>query len=108
MSEPKGRIKLCGTDAVKSGEMLLVEISGLPALAVYRVGNEYYCTQNLCTHGASSLADEGDFEGYIIECTWHNGKFDVRTGAPCALPCIEPLRTFPVVVEGADVFIDVA
>jgi p-cumate 2,3-dioxygenase ferredoxin component len=108
MTEPKGRIRLCAKDAVKSGEMISAEIEGLPKLVVYRVADEYYCSQDLCTHGAASLSDEGDLDGYMIECTWHNGKFDIRTGAPCALPCTEALRTFPVVVEGSDVFIDVA
>jgi p-cumate 2,3-dioxygenase ferredoxin subunit len=107
MDEPKGRIRLCAADAVKSGEMLQVEIAGLPRLCVYRVSDEFYCSQDLCTHGASSLSDEGDLDGYIIECTWHNGKFDVRTGEACALPCTEALRTFPVTKDGGDVFIDV-
>jgi p-cumate 2,3-dioxygenase ferredoxin component len=108
MGEPKGRIKLCDATAVGSGEMTSVEIDGLPKLVVYRVGDEYYCTQDLCTHGAASLSDEGDLNGYVIECTWHDGKFDIRTGQPCALPCTEALRTFPVTVEGGEVFIDVA
>jgi nitrite reductase/ring-hydroxylating ferredoxin subunit len=107
MTEPKGRIRLCSPGDVKPGEMLGVEIEGLPKLAVFRVGDEYYCTQDHCTHGAASLSDEGDLAGYIIECTWHDGKFDVRTGKPCALPCTEPLRVFPVTLDGDDVFIDV-
>lgn len=106
MSEPSGRIRLCGADEVESGGMLGLEIEGLPKLAVYRVESEYYCSQDLCTHGAASLSDEGDLNGYIIECTWHDGKFDIRTGAPCALPCTEALRTFAVVVEGGELFID--
>jgi nitrite reductase/ring-hydroxylating ferredoxin subunit len=108
MTEPKGRIRLCGTDDVGAGEMIAVEIEGLPKLVVYRVGDEYYCSQDVCTHGAASLSDEGDLDGYVIECTWHEGKFDVRTGQPCALPCTEPLRTFPVTVDGDTVYIDVA
>ena len=40
--------------------------------------------------------------------TRHNGKFDIRTGEACALPCTEALRMFPVTVAGAEVFIDVA
>jgi p-cumate 2,3-dioxygenase ferredoxin component len=106
MTEPKGRIRVCSAGQVEAGGMLGVEIAGLPKLVVYRVGDEYYCSQDLCTHGAASLSDEGDLEGYIIECTWHDGKFDIRDGKPCALPCTEPLRVFPVTVEAGDVFID--
>lgn len=107
MTEPKGRIRVCSIDDVKPGEMLGVEIDGLPKLAVFRVGDEFYCSQDLCTHGAASLSDEGDLDGYVIQCTWHDGKFDVRTGEPCALPCTEALRIFAVTLDGGDVFIDV-
>jgi len=105
MSKPKGRIRVCATGDVKPGEILGVEIDGLPKLAVYRVGDEFYCTQDMCTHGAASLSDEGDLCEYVIECTWHDGKFDIRTGKPCALPCTEPLRTFAASVDGDEVFI---
>jgi nitrite reductase/ring-hydroxylating ferredoxin subunit len=86
--------------------MLQVSVEGLPALAVYRVGDEFYCTNDHCTHGAASLSDEGDLEGYIVECTWHQGKFDIRTGKPCALPCTVPLKTYRVVLKDESVFIE--
>ena len=38
MTEPKGRIRVCAADDIKPGEILGVEISGLPKLAIYRVG----------------------------------------------------------------------
>jgi p-cumate 2,3-dioxygenase ferredoxin component len=108
MSEGKSRVRLCAVDDVETGAMLQVGAPGLPALAVYRVGaEEFYCTQDLCTHGNASLSDEGDLQGYIVECSWHEGKFDVRSGQPCALPCTEALKTFPVTVEAGAVFIEV-
>lgn len=62
-----------------------LEIEGLPKLALYRVESEFHCSQDLCTHG---------------------GKFDIRTGGACAHPCTEALRTFPVIFEDGDLFID--
>jgi nitrite reductase/ring-hydroxylating ferredoxin subunit len=100
------RLRLCAADDIEPGEMLQVIVPGLPQLAVYRVSeDEFYCTQDMCTHGNASLADEGDLEGYIVECSWHEGKFDIRTGLPCALPCTEPLKTFPVVVQDGAVML---
>jgi nitrite reductase/ring-hydroxylating ferredoxin subunit len=107
MSEAKTRVRLCAVDDVETGAMLQVSAPGLPSLAVYRVGEEFYCTQDLCTHGSASLSDEGDLQGYIVECSWHEGKFDIRSGQPCALPCTEALKTFPVTVDGGSVFIEV-
>jgi p-cumate 2,3-dioxygenase ferredoxin subunit len=108
MSDGKSRVRLCAVDDIETGEMLQVSAPGLPSLAVYRVGDEeFYCTQDLCTHGNASLSDEGDLQGHIIECSWHEGKFDIRTGQPCALPCTEALKTFPVTLADGDVFIEV-
>ena len=107
MTAPKERLRLCAADAVKPGEMISVELEGLPKLVVYRIGDEFYCSQDACTHGGASLCDEGDLNGYVIECNWHNGKFDIRTGEPCSLPCTEPLRTFKVSRDRGDLFIEV-
>jgi p-cumate 2,3-dioxygenase ferredoxin subunit len=108
MSESKSRVRLCGVDDIETGSMLQVSPPGLPALAVYRIADgEFYCTQDLCTHGSASLSDEGDLQGYIVECSWHEGKFDIRSGQPCALPCTEALRTFPVTIANGEVFIEV-
>ena len=106
MTEHRRRIRLCSTHELEPGAMKSVDIDGLPRLAVYRMGNEFFCSEDACTHGGSSLSDEGDLAGYVIECGLHSGKFDIRTGEPCAPPCTEPLRTFPVRRAGDDLYID--
>ena len=108
MSDAKRLVRVCARDDVDSGAILQVSVEGLPTLAVYRVGDEFYCTEDLCTHGAASLSDEGDLNGYVIECTWHEGRFDIRTGQPCALPCTVPLKAYPVVLQDEEVFIEIA
>jgi p-cumate 2,3-dioxygenase ferredoxin component len=108
MSDGKLRVRLCAVDDIEEGAMLQVTPPGFPVLTVYRVGeSEFYCTDDTCTHGSASLSEEGDLQGYIVECNRHGGKFDIRNGQPCGLPCIEPLQTFRVVVEGGEVFIEV-
>ena len=47
-------------------------------------------------------------EGHVIQCTWHNGKFDIRTGGVLGPPCPASLRTYPVIVRDGDVYIEVA
>lgn len=69
-------------------------------VALYRVEDQYFATAELCTHGEVSLAD-GYLEDGVIECPFHQGLFDVRTGAAVGPPCTVPLRTFPTrVVDG--------
>jgi|GEM_PF-59185 len=75
-------------------------------VAIYRVrGEEVFATDDRCSHGASSLCDEGALEGYVIECGLHLGSFDIRTGKPVATPCTKSIRTYPAHVRGGTIWI---
>jgi 3-phenylpropionate/trans-cinnamate dioxygenase ferredoxin subunit len=43
----------------------------------------------------------------IIECPLHQGRFHIPTGAPKGAPVHLPLRTYPVKVEGGEVFVGI-
>ena len=43
----------------------------------------------------------------IVECPFHQGRFDVRTGAAMGAPVIVPLQTFPVQVVDGRLFVRV-
>lgn len=104
MSEVATRIRLCSRDEVAEGSAIRIE-SGDLTLAVYRVADMYYVTDDHCTHGPGSLS-EGYLDGHRIECDFHNGAFDIRTGEVLAPPCMVPVKTYRVVLEGEDVFIE--
>lgn len=91
-------IRLCHREDVEEGIPVSVEPVGLPPLAVYQVGDDYYVTDNICTHSFSLLTD-GFQEGKVIECAVHGGTFDIPSGEATAFPCRKPLRTYPVVLD---------
>ena len=97
MAGASTRIDVCATGDVAPGTVLKVEAGDL-TLAVYNVEGVFYVTDDHCTHGPGSLS-EGYLEGHIIECDFHNGMFDIRTGAVVAPPCMIPIQTYKVVVE---------
>lgn len=99
------RIALCKTQDVAPGTALKVENGDL-LLAVFNVDGKFYVTDDTCTHGPGSLS-EGPLEGEVVECDFHNGKFNVRTGEVCASPCMIPLKTYPVTIDGDTVTIEV-
>ena len=99
------RLDLCSTADIAPGAAIRVEAGGL-TLAVYNIEGEFYCTDDLCTHGPGSLA-EGYIDGDVVECNFHNGQFDIRTGEVVSPPCMIAVKTYPAVVEGGAVFIDV-
>ncbi len=99
------RVELCSADEVSEGAALKVEAAGL-VLAVFNVDGEFYATDDLCTHGPGSLS-EGYIEGDVVECNFHNGQFNIRTGEVVAPPCMIPIKTYPTRVEDGKVVIDV-
>lgn len=99
------RIELCSTEAVAPGTALKVEIDDL-ALAVFNVGGQFYVTDDLCTHGPGSLS-EGYIEDDVVECNFHNGQFNIRTGEVVSPPCMLPIKTYPAMVVDGKVTIEV-
>jgi nitrite reductase/ring-hydroxylating ferredoxin subunit len=92
-------IDLCSTSEVPEGGALKVERDGL-VLAVFNLGGRFFVTDDACTHGPGSLS-EGDVDGEVVECNFHNGAFHIPTGRVEAPPCMVPLRTYVVeVVDG--------
>ena len=75
-------------------------------VAVCNVDGQLFAVDDVCTHDDGSL-DQGDLDGFEIECPRHMARFDVRTGAATALPAVVPIDTFGVRVEGDDIEIDV-
>jgi nitrite reductase/ring-hydroxylating ferredoxin subunit len=98
------RIELCSTDEVAPGTALKVETEGL-TLAVFNVDGAFYVTDDLCTHGPGSLS-EGYIEDDVVECNFHNGQFNIRTGEVVGPPCMVPVKTYPVLVVDGKVTIE--
>ncbi|MDB5759823.1 MAG: Rieske (2Fe-2S) domain protein [Burkholderia sp.] len=73
-------------------------------IALYNAGGEIYATDNICTHGHARLC-EGFLEGHEIECPLHQGRFDIRTGAPSCAPVTEAIRSYPIRIESGRVFV---
>jgi len=74
-------------------------------IALYAVDGEVFATNNVCTHGNARLC-EGFMEGHEIECPFHQGRFDIRSGAVTCAPATEPLKTWPVKIEGGQVYLN--
>jgi nitrite reductase/ring-hydroxylating ferredoxin subunit len=98
------RIDLCSTGDVASGNALRVEAGDL-ALAVFNVDGEFYVTDDQCTHGPGLLS-EGYIEDDVVECNFHNGQFNIKTGEVVAPPCMIPIKTYRTTVENGRVFIE--
>ncbi|HEX3053034.1 MAG TPA: Rieske 2Fe-2S domain-containing protein [Aggregatilineaceae bacterium] len=55
-----------------------VEVEGQPVL-LYRYGGSVYAIGAVCSHAGGPL-EEGQFDGFCVQCPWHDSVFDLRTG----------------------------
>jgi p-cumate 2,3-dioxygenase ferredoxin subunit len=100
-------VDVCAADAVAPGSIVQGTLPDGRNVAIYNVAGAIYVTDDLCTHGQSSLAEEGMLDGFLVECGWHYGRFDVRTGAPAGAPCAVPLASYAVTIRDGRVLVEV-
>ena len=85
------------------GAGLEFEVSGR-IVALFRVGDAVHATAPMCTHGRARLC-EGFIEDGSIECPLHQGRFDLKTGAPMCAPVTEALVIHPARVEAGRIWV---
>ncbi|MEX0801269.1 MAG: non-heme iron oxygenase ferredoxin subunit [Dehalococcoidia bacterium] len=93
--------KVASVSDVPAGEMLLVQVDGQDVVLA-NVDGQIVAFGNECTHRGGPLS-EGILEDGIVECPYHQGRFDVRTGEVVDEPPEEPIPTYKVQVEGEDI-----
>lgn len=94
-------VKIASVSEVPPGGRKPVIVDETPALLL-RIGDDFYCIEDVCTHDGQPLTD-GPVADCQITCPRHGARFDLRTGQPTRMPATEPVRTFPVEVRGDDV-----
>lgn len=100
------RVRVADILEVNIGKAKVV-YAGSRRLALCRpTADELYAIDDVCTHDGGPLG-EGELCGYEIECPRHGAHFDVRTGEALTLPATRPVKTYRVVVEGDEVYIEV-
>jgi naphthalene 1,2-dioxygenase system ferredoxin subunit len=80
--------------------------AGKLRVVLYQAEDSFYATSAICTHGEADLSD-GYLDGFNIECPFHQGLFDIRTGEAVGPPCFEPIKTYAVRLQGGVLEVDV-
>jgi nitrite reductase/ring-hydroxylating ferredoxin subunit len=92
-------VTVASTNDIPPGEMTIVDVNGTE-VAIANVDGEYCAFANSCTHKGGPLGEGLLLPGGIVECPFHGGQFNVRTGAVVAAPPTEPVATYEVQVLG--------
>ncbi len=90
------RVPLGALDSFEAGRIHGLEVDGRQLILVNLDG--------ICTHAYAELAT-GFLTGEYVRCPLHLSQFDVETGEAVSPPAEEPLRTYPVEVEGDAVYV---
>ncbi len=95
------RHRAAATDELPVDSMKNVRV----CLAHAEDGN-FYALNDVCTHEEFSLCD-GELWGMDVECPQHGSRFNLATGKVTGLPAVIPAQTYPVTLEGADIYVEV-
>lgn len=82
-----------------------VEQTPVGPIALYHLSGRLWATADACPHAGASLC-EGELDGDVVTCPRHGSQFRVTDGARLRGPADLELRTFPVVIEAGDAFVE--
>ena len=99
-------IKVASAAELADGAKLLVEADERLVI-LFRIGDDIYCIDDVCTHDGGTLSD-GEFEGCEIACPRHGAKFDVRTGKAVCMPATQSTVAHEVKVDGDDILVKIS
>jgi 3-phenylpropionate/trans-cinnamate dioxygenase ferredoxin subunit len=102
MSEPRFE-RACAVSELPDEGVLGIQLGTVP-VAIVRAEGEVYAINDVCSHEEVPLS-EGEVYDHTVECWLHGSCFDVRTGKPTGPPATEPVATYPVRIDGDDVYV---
>ena len=97
--------KVATVSELADGAKLLVEADERLVI-LFRIGNDHFCIDDVCTHDGGTLSD-GEFKGCEIECPRHGARFDVRTGKAMCMPATKDTVAHEVKVDGDDILVKI-
>ncbi|WP_191600420.1 non-heme iron oxygenase ferredoxin subunit [Marinomonas algicola] len=90
-------------EEVPEDDVIGVNVNG-HQIALYKVDDEVFATDNVCTHGQALLSD-GFLEDGEIECPLHQGRFCIKSGKAMNEPLTEDIKTYETKIEEGQVFL---
>lgn len=98
--------RLPGAAQLPCGQTQRTVIDGVPVCLVRTEDDKFFAVHDVCSHEQTPLSDGWVYD-HQIECSLHGAVFDLETGEAVSLPATEPIPTYPAVVDGDDVLINV-
>jgi 3-phenylpropionate/trans-cinnamate dioxygenase ferredoxin component len=102
------RLPIGTVDAFAPGTVVRIEVPGNDnyAVAVARIGDDFYAIGDRCSHANVSLSDGTLWTDECeLECPKHGSAFSLRTGEPASFPATRPVAVHTVERDGDHLFL---
>lgn len=97
-------VEVCNVDEIEEGGRYWFEFEH-DTLVIFKVGGKFYAIADVCTHDGGPLED-GELDGYEVECPRHGARFDIRNGDAVRLPAVTPVPWYETRVEGDTLYVE--
>ena len=98
------RTKVAQVSELPDNTMKAVKV-GDQEIALVALGGQVYAIGDICPHAHCNLSD-GEIDGDNVICPCHGSEFNVKSGKLVDGPAQEDVSTFPVLVEGTDILVE--
>jgi len=98
------KLRVCAVGDIEEEDVIRFDHGDHSLIVIHGPDGKFYAADGYCTHEKQHLS-EGLVDAFDIECPRHFGAYDYRTGDPTVAPVCVALKTYPVVVEGDDVYV---
>ncbi|MEI6083407.1 MAG: NADH:ubiquinone reductase (Na(+)-transporting) subunit F [Verrucomicrobiota bacterium] len=101
-----GWIEVCADADLGKADVIRFD-HGRKTFALYRDdAGTLFATDGICTHGNTHLGT-GLVIGGTVECSKHNGRFNLADGSPARAPVCRGLATYPIESRHGRLFLNV-
>ena len=100
------RVRVAMTAEVPVDSLKRVVAGSQEICLAHAEDGNFYALGDVCTH-EEFLLSQGELFGFDVECPQHGSRFNLKTGQVTGLPAVVPAKTYPVTVEGSDLFVEV-
>jgi 3-phenylpropionate/trans-cinnamate dioxygenase ferredoxin component len=80
-------------------------LAGDKKVAIANVNGKFHAFEDRCKH-QGALLSKGVLIGDKVMCVVHGEQFDLATGMPVMMVAHDPIKVYPVRVEGDDILVE--
>jgi len=100
------KVRVASVDEVPIESLKAVMADHTEICLAHAGDGNFYAINDVCTH-ENFLLSGGELFDLDVECPQHGSRFNLVTGKVTGLPAVIPAATYPVTVEGEEVYIEV-